>query len=63
MGREALKAGLRRVVIDNSSGNYYPDNRAKLEADTLTLDHDPISNAQDVDPRTKRPIKALETGL
>jgi len=57
MGREALKAGLRRVVIDSSSGNYYPDNRARLEAGTFTLDHDPISNAQDVDPRTARLIK------
>jgi hypothetical protein len=59
MGREALKAGLRHVVIDSSSGNYYPDNRARLEAGTFTLDHDPISNAQDVDPRTARLIKTL----
>ena len=36
MGREALRAGLRSVVIENTSGKYYPDEWAKFEAGVLT---------------------------
>lgn len=63
MAREALKAGLRNVVIANTRGNYYPDNWAKFEGGTLTLDHEPITNAGDVQPRTARLITVLESGL
>jgi len=63
MGREALKAGLKRVVIVNATGNYYPDNWAKLEAGTLTLDHEPLVNAGDVEPRSARLVSVIENGL
>jgi hypothetical protein len=63
MGREALKKGLHRVVIGNTSGNYYPDHWARLEGGTLTLDHDPITNIGDVQPRMAQLIAVLESGL
>jgi hypothetical protein len=63
MSREALKKGLRNVVIANTTGNYYPDNWAKFESGTLTLDHDPITNAGDVQPRAAKLISVLESGL
>jgi len=63
MGREALKTGLHRVVIDNASGNYYPDKWAKLEAGTLTLDHEPITNVGEVEPRTARLVSVIESSL
>lgn len=63
MGREALKGGLKRVVVDNTTGNYYPDHWAKLEAGTLTLDHEPLTNAGDVAARTAGLVSVIEGGL
>jgi hypothetical protein len=63
LGREALKTGLHKVVIENTRGYYYPDEWAKLEGGTLTLDHDPISNAGDVEARTTRLVTVIENGL
>jgi hypothetical protein len=63
MGREALKKGLNSVVIVNTNGNYYPDHWAKFEGGTLTLDHDPLTNAGDIQPRTARLVSVLESQL
>jgi hypothetical protein len=63
MSREALKTGLHKVIISNSSGNCYPDHWAKFEGGTLTLDHDPLTNAGDVQPRAAKLISVLESGL
>lgn len=63
MGREALKKGLSKVVIANSSANVYPDNWAKFEGGTLTLDHDPLTNAADIQPRASKLVAVLEHGL
>jgi hypothetical protein len=63
MGREALKNGLHSVVIVNTSGNYYPDHWAKFEAGTLTLDHDPLTNAGDIQPRASKLVSVLESNL
>lgn len=60
MGREALKKGLHRVIIANTRGNYYSDKWATLEGNALTLDHEPITNVQDVQGRTARLISVLE---
>jgi hypothetical protein len=60
MGREALKKGLRRVIIANTRGNYYSDRWPTLEGSVLTLDDEPITNIQDVQGRTARLISVLE---
>jgi len=63
MSRDALKAGLHKVIISNTTGYYYPDRWASFEGGTLTLDHDPLTNAADVKPRAARLIAVLESGL
>ena len=63
LGKEALHAGLKKVVIQNTKAVYYGDNCATFEGGTLTLDHEPLTNAGDVEPRTEAIIKALEAGL
>jgi hypothetical protein len=63
MGRQVLQAGLQRVVIDNATGNYYPDHWAKLEGGTLLLDHEPLTNSGDVEPRASRLVQVLENAL
>ena len=63
MGNQALKAALKGVTIQNTLGCVYPDNWAKFEGGTLTLDHDPITNANDGGPRAGRLVEVLEEGL
>lgn len=63
MSREALKTGLHKVIVSNASGNYYPDHWAKFDGGTLTLDHEPLTNAGDVQARTAKLITVLESGL
>jgi hypothetical protein len=63
MGREALKEGLRRIVIQNNDGNGNSDYWARFEGNTLTLDHHPTENAGDTQGRTTRLIQVLESGL
>jgi hypothetical protein len=63
MGREALKEGLRRIVIRNSDGNGNSDYWAKFEENTLTLDHRPTETGGDMQGRTTRLIQVLESGL
>jgi hypothetical protein len=60
MEREALKKGLHRVIVANTRGNYYSDKWAAIDGNVLTLDHEPITNIQDVRGRTARLISVLE---
>lgn len=54
MGKEALKAGLKKVVIKNQSGNYYPDSAISFTGGVLTVDHLPNSNVGDVKARADK---------
>ncbi len=63
MGREALKAGLKKVVIQNQAGVYYGDRMATFADGVLTLDHEPCTNVADVKDRSKGIQEALEKGL
>lgn len=63
LGREALAAGLSRIVIRNTSGYYSPSSAISFEGKTLTIDHDPASNVDDVKDRTDHLIRTLEKGL
>jgi hypothetical protein len=63
LGTETLRAGLKKVVIKNSAGNYYGDRWANFADGILTLDHLPTSNIGDVYDRTNGLIKVLEKGL
>jgi hypothetical protein len=63
MSREAVKTGLHKVIISNATGNYYPDRWARFEGGTLTLDHEPLTNAGDVQSRAAALVSVLESGL
>lgn len=63
MGREALKSGLKRIVVQNSCNNYNSDRWAAFRDGTLFLDHDPVSNIDSWEERGKRLHHILEKGL
>jgi len=63
MGKDALHAGLKKVVIQNTKSNYYADGFGTFEGGTLTLDHEPLTNAGDIEARSEALIKVLEDGL
>ena len=63
MGREALKDGLERVIIQNTNGIHDFDRWASFEKKVLTLDHDPIANIHEPGPRAAKLTEVLEAGL
>ena len=62
MGKEALKAVLKKIVLTNKSGIYYGDRCAKLESGTLTIDHD-MSNVDNIKERQDGIRTLLEKAL
>jgi hypothetical protein len=63
MGKDALKKGLKKVVITNTDSVHYGDRMSKLESGVLTLDHKPTTNVGDVKDRTEGIQKTLENAL
>jgi hypothetical protein len=63
LGQEALREGLKQIIVQNMSGAYYGDRWAHFQKGVLLLDHLPTTNIDDVDDRTKGLIKVLESGL
>ncbi len=63
MGRDALKGAVKRIVIRNTAGIYSGERMPALEAGVLTLDHEPCSNVDDVDERTRAITQHLEGKL
>ncbi len=63
MGKDALKEGIEKIVIQNISGTYSSDRWATMQNKTLTLDHEPITNADYVSDRAKGLTAILEKNL
>jgi hypothetical protein len=63
MGRNALQSALKKIIIRNSKGCAYGDCWATFLEGILTLDHESVTNAYDVDGRTKGLVRVLENGL
>jgi hypothetical protein len=63
LGRQAVQAAVKSVVIQNAKGNYYADHWASFENGVLTLDHEPLTNIGDGQDRTKALIAVLESRL
>jgi hypothetical protein len=63
IGQDAIKEGLKSIVIQNTKSCYYGDRWASIVDGVLTLDHEPLTNAFQVDDRTKGLIQVLESGL
>lgn len=63
MGKEALKASLKKIEIQNRKGIYYGDRMATFDKGTLTLDHEPHTNVDAVHERIDGIRKLLESKL
>lgn len=63
MGKEALKAGLKKVVIQNTNDYYSATSGFSFIGGTLTLDHTPYSNVDYINERTEPLTRLLEKGL
>lgn len=61
LGREALKEGLKKVVITNS-GETYDERAFSFEGGVLAIDHK-MTNLDHLDIRTDRVVKLLEQAL
>jgi len=62
LGKAALKAGLKQVVIKNAGKRSSPAGITFAEG-TLTIDHLPLTNVDQIDGRSKQIVKLLESGL
>lgn len=49
--KEIIKDSLKKVIIQNYSDNHRCDKFAEFKSGTLTLNHSPIYNADDIDGR------------
>jgi len=63
MGKEALQAGLKKVVVKNTAGVYSANAWATFDGGVLTLDHEPTTNMGDVNERIKGAQEVLEKAL
>ena len=63
MGREALRAGLKKIVLTNRSDTSYADSAISFEDGVLTIDHRPCSNVDHIDERAQTVQKKLEAKL
>ena len=63
MGKQALKDGLKRIVMKNSSDHYSPSSAFKFEQGVLTMDHSPYYNQDDINDRRDELRKIMEKGL
>lgn len=63
MGKDALKGGLKKIVLCNSKDTYTADYAMSFADGVVTIDHDSCTNVDYVDERTAALTKALEKGL
>lgn len=63
MGREAVKEGVKKIVLCNSKGAYSSESAISFIAGEITIDHDPATNVDYVEDRTEHLVKVLEKGL
>ena len=62
MGKEALKAGVKKVEIRNSKGSSSPHTAISFSDSTLQIDHK-LSNVGDTKDRTKYIVEVVEKAL
>ncbi len=59
LGKEALKSTLKKVVIKNDNNIYYAESAYSFDGGTLTIDHSPISNIDNINERSEYLTKML----
>jgi hypothetical protein len=62
MGKEAVKAGLKKIELRNSKDTANANNAISFVSGALIIDHK-LSNVGDVADRIKCVVKAVENGL
>lgn len=62
MGKDAVKAGLKKIEIRNSKGAYSPHSAITFESGTLAIDHD-LSNVGDTKDRADYIVQIVEKDL
>ena len=62
MGKEALKAGIKSVKIENKNGRGDPSGITFSDG-VLTIDHKPNTNLDDVQKRTDKIVSIIESAL
>lgn len=63
LGKEAIKQGLRKIVFCNTRGAYSAESAISFSGGELTIDHDPCSNVDYVEERSKHVIHLVEKSL
>jgi hypothetical protein len=63
IGKDAVKAGLKKVVFCNTKGAYSAESAITFAGGELTIDHDPASNVDYIDDRAAYLVKILEKNL
>jgi hypothetical protein len=63
MGREAIKAGLKKISFSNSSDKYNAESAIPFVSGELSIDHDPDCNVDYVGERSDHVKLILEKGL
>lgn len=53
LGKAALKSTLKKVVIKNENNIYYGDYAYTFDGGTLTIDHSPVSNIDNITERSQ----------
>jgi hypothetical protein len=62
MGRDALKASLKKIEFRNASGYYSPGSAITFQNGVLMIDHE-LSNVGDTNDRIKQTIELMEKSL
>ncbi|WP_224361179.1 hypothetical protein [Hyalangium versicolor] len=60
LGREALRSTLKRIVIRNTTRASSGSSMVRFEDGVLTLDHEPVTNVDDVEDRQQAIQRVLE---
>lgn len=60
LGREFLRGALKRIVIRNSSSNSSSSSIATFQDGVLTLDHEPVTNVDQVEDRKESIRRTIE---
>jgi len=63
MGKDALKASLKSIVICNVAHNYSANYAIAFENGVLKIDHEPVTNVDDVEERRSAIVALLEKSL
>lgn len=62
MGKQAIKGALKKITICNS-GKHYGGSAFSFTGGELKIDHQPVSNIDDVEIRTNYLVKLLEENI